>query len=397
MTKHRGLQGAVGSRWGRTAVVASVLLVLVGAVLMVVRVTGGPGTYRLSATFAEAPGIYPGNVVKVLGVKVGRVTAVEPGVEGVRVEVEVSEDHPVPADVSAFLMAPNAVNDRFLELAPAYGGTGPRLGDGDAIPLERTVVPQSVDQIIDNLDEFSQLLGPQGANEDGALSRMLGALSETFGGQGGTINELVGNLGTTLDAVAQDDEALTSGLTDLGELTTAAKQASTSYRSLAENLAAVSGGLAGDAPQVTAVLRNLQDLLAELNLFVRENKDELAGSITSLSKVAGEVGEQQRSLRRLMRGLPLATANLGETVVRTPEGLAVRARLNPVRGAGVGRQVCGDRLLRLMAVALTQKESERDVVDLACATDRWLDGFAKPKGAPDASAWTFRALQGLGK
>lgn len=382
-------------RMPRVIALLGALLVVVAA-LVVWRASAGPGTYRVTATFAEAPGVYVGNSVKILGVPVGRVTRVDPGAEGVEVELEVTADHRLPADVSAFLMAPNAVNDRFIELAPAYDGSGPRLGDGDRIAVDRTVVPQSVDQIIDNLDEFSRLLGPEGANADGSLSRVLGALAERLGGKGTTVHELVDNLGTTLDAVATDPEAVTSGLTDLGELSTAAAGVSTTYRDLAENLASVSGVLAGDAPQVTAVLTNLQDLLAELNTFVQENKDQLAGTITSLSGVAGEVGKQQKALTRLLRNLPLATSNVGNAIVDTKDGKAIRARFDPVAGAPVRAQICGDGLLRMMAVALTPDLSDREVLDLACGTDRWLDELRKPKGTPDAAAWTRRALEGLG-
>jgi phospholipid/cholesterol/gamma-HCH transport system substrate-binding protein len=370
------------------------VLALVVAGVLVWR-TSGPDDYRVTATFTEAPGVYEGNAVKILGVPVGRVTRVEPGPKGVEVELKVSGEHRLPADVSAFLMAPNAVNDRFIELAPAYSGSGPHLDDGDRLGVDRTVVPQSVDQIIDNLDEFARTLGPEGANADGSLSRVLAALADSMGGQGSTIHELVDNLGTTLDATAADSDALTSGLTDLGELSTAAAGVSTTYRNLAENLASVSGTLAGDAPQVTAVLTNLQDLLAELNTFVKENKDQIAGTITSLSGVAGEVGKQQKSLTRLMRNLPLAVSNAGNTVVDTPGGKAVRARLDPVANSPVRAQICGDGLLRLMAASLAAP-AERTVLDVACGADRWLDELAKPKGAPDGAAWTRQALERLG-
>lgn len=386
----------MSGRRSRTAVVALVSVVLVAAAVVGLRVLTGPGTYRVSATFVEMPGVYPGNAVKILGVRVGRVVSVEPGVAGVEVELEIDEEHRLPTDVSAFLMAPNAVNDRFIELSPAYSGSGPRLPEGGTITADHTVVPQSVDQIIDSLDEFSRLLGPQGANADGSLSRLLASLADTLGGQGGTVHELVDNLGTTLDAVGRDGDAVTDGLTDLGDLTTAAASVSGSYRRLAENLAAVSGGLAGDAPQVTAVLTNLQDLLAELNTFVTNNKDQLSGTISSLSGVAGEIGRQQKALTRLMRTLPLAVSNAGNTVVTTRDGKAIRARLDPVRGAAVRSTVCGDGLLRLMAVALEPTAAEREIVDLACGADSWLDELPKPAGTPDASAWTLDALRGLG-
>jgi hypothetical protein len=89
-------------------------------------------------------------------------------------------------------------------------------------------------------------------------------------------------------------------------------------------------------------------------------------------------------------------SNAGDTVVDTAEGKAIRARLDPVRNAKMRAEVCGDGLLRLMAVALEPVAAEREVLDLACGADRWLDGQPKPSGTPDASAWTLRALQVLG-
>lgn len=386
----------MSARLRRAPVIALVAVVLVGAAVAGVKVVGGPDTYRVTATFTEMPGVYPGNAVKILGVRVGKVVRVDPGAKGVEVELEIDDAHRLPTDVSAFLMAPNAVNDRFIELAPAYSGAGPRVPDGGRIAPDHTVVPQSVDQIIDSLDEFSRLLGPQGANADGSLSRVLASLADTLGGQGSTVHQLVDSLGTTLDAVGKDGDAVTDGLDDLGDLTTAAASVSGTYRRLAENLAAVSGGLAGDAPQVTAVLTNLQDLLAELNTFVTDNKDQLSGTISSLSGVAGEIGKQQKALTRLMRTLPLAVSNTGNTVVTTPDGKAIRARLDPVRNAGVRSTVCGDGLLRLMAVALEPTVTKREILDLACGADRWLDELPKPAGTPDASAWSLANLRGLG-
>ncbi|NHA00070.1 MCE family protein [Nocardioides sp. W3-2-3] len=180
---------AVSARLRRAAVVTLVAVVLVGAAVVGVKVLTGSDTYRVTATFTEMPGVYPGNAVKILGVRVGRVVRVDPGAKGVEVELEIDDAHRLPTDVSAFLMAPNAVNDRFIELAPAYSGAGSRVPDGGRIAPDHTVVPQSVDQIIDSLDEFSRLLGPQGANADGSLSRVLASLADTLGGQGSTVHQ----------------------------------------------------------------------------------------------------------------------------------------------------------------------------------------------------------------
>src|SRR5699024_10534372 len=159
-----------GSARGSTTLRRPGVLV-VTAVLVVALVTWGdvaivrgPDTYRVQATFTAAPGLYEGNAVKVLGVRVGTIAGVDPGDSGVRVEMDIREDTTLPADVQAYLLAPNVVNDRYVALGPGYTG-GPSLGPDGTIPVERTVLPQSVDQILASVDRLADQLGPEGANE----------------------------------------------------------------------------------------------------------------------------------------------------------------------------------------------------------------------------------------
>ena len=56
---------------------------------------------RISADFVRAVGLFPGSDVRILGVSVGTVLAVEPRGDRVRVELEFTPEHPVPANATA--------------------------------------------------------------------------------------------------------------------------------------------------------------------------------------------------------------------------------------------------------------------------------------------------------
>ncbi len=91
-------------------------------------------------------------------------------------------------------MAPQVVNDRYVQLNPAYSG-GPRMQDDAVIPLSRTAVPISVDEIVDSLDQLARALGPNGANAHGALSGFVASSAHAFGGDGAALHSTLISLG----------------------------------------------------------------------------------------------------------------------------------------------------------------------------------------------------------
>lgn len=79
---------------------------------------GGGGGTRLSAMLTTAIGVYPGADVRVLGVPVGRVDAVTPQGDLVKIDFHVDGGVQVPADARAAVVAPTVVADRYLQLSP---------------------------------------------------------------------------------------------------------------------------------------------------------------------------------------------------------------------------------------------------------------------------------------
>lgn len=199
-----GPAGAAGSP-GRRAlpryvvpVAVALCLLIIGGIVAVV--TAGASPMTISAQFATAPGLYPGNSVDILGMPVGKVTEVTPGPRSVTVVMQVPAGTPIPARAEALLMAPQVVNDRYVQLNPAYSG-GQRLQAGAVIPTSRTAVPISVDEIIDSLDQLAVALGPNGANAHGALSDFVGSSAHAFGGDGAALHSTLVSLGGALGAL----------------------------------------------------------------------------------------------------------------------------------------------------------------------------------------------------
>src|ERR1700756_691333 len=95
------------SRKGIAAAAAVVLAVLVvgGAVLVIRDSFFKPKT--ITAYFTTATGVYSGDEVRVSGVKVGKITAIQPAGTQTKMTLAVDRDVPIPADAKAVIVAQN--------------------------------------------------------------------------------------------------------------------------------------------------------------------------------------------------------------------------------------------------------------------------------------------------
>src|SRR5882672_1383717 len=176
-------------------VLAALVTVLISG-LMLALVSGcgvfGGSPTRISAQFQDAVGLFVGNDVAVLGLKVGSVTAIRPEGTHVLVDMAIDPEVKVPANVGAVTMSPSVVTDRRVELTPVFRG-GPTMRDGDLIPIDRTHTPVEIDRVFAAVDRLtSQLNSAQGGNP--ALADAVNVAADTFQGNGEMVGQAVHGL-----------------------------------------------------------------------------------------------------------------------------------------------------------------------------------------------------------
>ncbi|HEY3637298.1 MAG TPA: outer membrane lipid asymmetry maintenance protein MlaD [Rhizomicrobium sp.] len=95
--------------------------------------SGSLGGYELSARFASADGISTGTDVRLHGVKVGRVTALEldPKTYAVLADISVRSDIKVPDDSSVKITSAGIMGNSYLAIQP--GGSDKMLPPGGEI------------------------------------------------------------------------------------------------------------------------------------------------------------------------------------------------------------------------------------------------------------------------
>ena len=289
------------------------LVVLAFVVAAAVSVLGGETRKTVVAHFPRAISVYEGSDVRVLGVPVGTVDTVEPTGTDVTVTMSYDDDVQLPADAKAVIIAPSLVGDRYVQLTPAYSGTGDVLTDGAELSVEDTSQPLELDQIYDSLDRLNVALGPRGANKTGALSDLLSVTADNFGGQGTTFRQTIKDFSRLSSTLAGNKEELFGSVQALeGFMQTLADNDQT-VRQFNQSLADVSTMLAGEREELVAATKNLSVALTAVKGFVEENKDSLSRNISGLNRVSKVLVRQRAALDEILHVAPAALNNLGLT------------------------------------------------------------------------------------
>jgi phospholipid/cholesterol/gamma-HCH transport system substrate-binding protein len=265
---------------------------------------------RVTAYFPRTVGIYPGSDVRVLGVRIGEVKAITPQGGRVRVELEYDADRKVPADAQAAIINSSVVSDRYVQLLPVYRGGGPVLRDGDEIPESRTAVPVELDRVFDSLHTTAEALGPDGANKDGALSRLLGVSADNLDGQGENLHQTVEDLSAAVTTLSDGRTDLFGTIRNLQVFTAALAADDKGVRSFNSSLAKVAEQLAGEREELAAALKHLGTALGDVSAFVKQNKKSLTSNVEGLSRVTKVLVTQRAALEELLEVAPTGMSNL---------------------------------------------------------------------------------------
>lgn len=264
---------------------------------------------RVTGEFQRAVGLFPGSDVRILGVQVGEVTEVTPKGDRVLVTFEFDRKYSVPADAKAAVVAPSLVSDRYVQLFPAYQG-GPKMADGARIGPDRTAVPVELDRISQSLDDLLVALGPEGANRDGSLSRLLDTGAANLDGQGQNLHDMNRDLSKALETLSGGRGDLFGTVKNLQSLTSMLATNDEQVRRLNKDLANVSVQLDGERDDLSAALKNLAIALNEVSTFVKDNRAGIKTNVDQLAAVTGTVAKQRDALAETLTNAPVAISNL---------------------------------------------------------------------------------------
>ncbi|MEV7728793.1 MCE family protein [Streptomyces sp. NPDC087917] len=338
----------------RTSLVLGLAVVVLAACgLVAVRALGSDGI-RVTAYFDRAVGVYAGSDLRILGVRVGEVESVEPEGTRVRVRLHVDDGVRVAADARAVIVAPSIVADRYVQLTPAYAGSGPALAHNARLGASRNRTPVEIDQLYASITDLGKALGPDGANATGALSGLLDTGAENLKDNGDAIGTSIREFGKAAKTLDGSSEDLFATLGQLQTFTTMLKDKDGDVRTAQERLDDVVSFFADNKDDLAGALAELGKALAQVKTFIQDHRGELKQNVDRLVPLTQTLVDQRASLAEALDVAPLAAANVVGAYNENTRTLDGRANLNeismggpllplPVAGGSAATTAKGDR------------------------------------------------------
>lgn len=305
---------------------AAVAVVAVAVTAVFAWISHGTKGKHVTAYFTATVGIYPGTDVRILGVQVGSVQAVEPQGRQVKVTLLVDDGVTVPANAGAVLVAPAVVSDRYVQLTPVYTG-GPQLADGTTIPVTQTGTPVEIDQLTNNLSQLAAALGPQGANKNGALTDVLHTGAANLGGNGAALRDTINQLGKATRTLSGSQDDLFGTVDALQRFTTMLAGNDGQVKQVNTQLASVSQYLAGERGDLGAAMQELATALGTVRDFIADNRGLIQSNVTKLAGITQVLVQQRDSLAETLDTAPLAVDNVLDAYDPATHTLDARSNL----------------------------------------------------------------------
>ncbi|MCX2931607.1 MCE family protein [Mycobacterium sp. CVI_P3] len=296
------------TRWVKVLAVALAGLLVVGAAVLVRNIFFGPKT--ISAIFTTATGIYPGDDVRVSGVKVGTIKAIEPQGTQTKLVLDVDRDVPIPADAKAVIVAQNLVAARYVQLAPAYrNNVGPKMADNAVIPLDRTAIPVEWDEVKDQLTRLATDLGPQSGVSGTSVSRFIDSAANALDGNGDKLRQTITELAGVSRVLANGSGNIVDVITNLQTFVTTLRDSNQQVVSFQNRLATLTSVIDGNRSDLDAALKNLSVAIVDIQRFVAGSRNQTSEQIQHLTTVTSNLLENKMEIENILHIAPNALTN----------------------------------------------------------------------------------------
>ncbi|MGE2834710.1 MCE family protein [Mycobacterium sp. SMC-4] len=265
------------------------------------------------AYFRSATAIYAGDEVRVAGVRVGIIDAIEPQGTRTKMTLAVDRDVPIPADAEAIIVAPNLVSARYVQLSPAWGTSpetsGPTMADGAEIGQDRTAVPVEWDQIKEQLTRLAAELGPGSGVSDTSLGRFIDTTADAMAGNGDKLRETITQLTGVGRILGEGSGDIVAVIEHLQTFVTALRDSNTQIVAFQDRLADVTSVVDGSRSDLDSALTTLSEAVGEVRRFVEGSREQTVEQVQRLANVTQVLADDTMVLKNILHAAPNALVN----------------------------------------------------------------------------------------
>ncbi|KRC46374.1 MULTISPECIES: MCE family protein [unclassified Nocardioides] len=288
MTTAQGVWKRLG--WPLRIVTVAVVL---GLVLLGVRSLGGAPSYHVR--LRHAAGIEPGDDVRVAGLKVGKVRAVEADRDQVDVAFSLDQapaDLGITDDSTVEVKLLSILGQRYLSLTP---GSGEALADGGTIALEHAVDSYTIER-------FWLETTPQVEALDlDRIQKAVDVLATDLKVTPTALRDAVDGIAGVSAIVNDREQEITELLTSTRKVTDLVLEQTDELDRVMSNGTAVMLMVQQRKEVLRALLRDANRFVTGLTAVVRTTSPQLAPALRDLRTVLGVLRKHSRQLDRTMQ------------------------------------------------------------------------------------------------
>ncbi|AEW95592.1 MULTISPECIES: MCE family protein [Streptomycetaceae] len=264
------------------------------------------GTVAYRARFTDVTGLTVGDSVRIAGVTVGQVDGV--GVVDHRiaeVRFSVARDHPLPASVTAAVKYLNLVGQRYVDLGQGSGPVGRTLPPGSVIPLDRTSPALDLTQLFNGFQPLFQGLSPRDVNQ------LATEIVQVLQGEGGTVDTLIGTVGSLTTTLAAKDKVIGEVIDNLGAVLKTVDDHRAGFDDLVATLQQLVTGFAADREPLGESITAVSQLTTSTADLLQQGRAPLKDSIAQLGRLSGNLAAGTPQLEGFLRNTPAKMRAVG--------------------------------------------------------------------------------------
>ncbi|MDT0307948.1 MCE family protein [Streptomyces sp. DSM 44917] len=248
---------------------------------------GGTG---YTAEFSDSAGLRVGDDVRIAGVRVGQVTAVNLDGDRVAVDFEV-ENAWVGNSSEVAIGIRTLLGAKYLALDPQ----GPEEQDpGERIPLDRTTTPLDVTQA------FQQLGETVGELDTEAIGESFEAISDAFRETSPEVDAVLNGVADLSEVINQRDAELSQLLESADDISAVLADQSDEFERLINDGNLLLEEVRARREAINALFRSTVTLSEQLTGLVQDNQEQIQPTLNSLDQVADVFLENQEQLDEVL-------------------------------------------------------------------------------------------------
>lgn len=268
------------NRWSAVGVVAFAAGALLLTMLVAGTLVGGSGpTQSYQAIFRDASGLIPGDDVRIAGVRVGKVQAVDLDGANARVTFSVARDQRVYANSMATIEFLNLLGTRYVDLTalPGGGSQQPALPPGSTLGLSHTREGLDLTAIFNAFRPLFDAIRPAAINE------LATNVVQVLQGQGPNLRDLSEQTAVLTQNLVDRDQIIGSVMTNLTAVLETLDEHRKEFRSTVHELNDLTDVIADNRKEVGNTIDGLQNMVTSFASLLDDGGDSVNRDVKALA------------------------------------------------------------------------------------------------------------------